>query len=67
MAGSDRYFHSLFQILQNKTILIATRGTVGMAEWIIDDTCFVDNYIHECSHVVHLSPSEIQKKNIKTY
>ena len=55
-AGSDHYFSrvvytsvrpsSLFKILQNKTkvqggIVIATGRTVGLAEWIIDDTHFL--------------------------
>ena len=42
MAGSDHYFHNCakqnnFQV----KIVIATGGTVGLAEGIIDDTCLV--------------------------
>ena len=41
----------LSKIFQNKAKLpvktvIATGGTVGLADGIIDDTCFVYNHIH---------------------
>ena len=46
-AGSDQYFciccpsvRSHFSNLEKK-LMVATGETVGLAEWIIDDTCLV--------------------------
>ena len=52
-AGSDRCFctcRPYFQTFQNKfqeKTIIDTCETVGLAEWIIDDTCLVLHYIYK--------------------
>ena len=63
-AGSDNYFptcylsvrpyfSNLAKAKQQKT-MIATGETVGLAEWIIDDTCLVTNIFMRIRRGSHL-------------
>ena len=57
VAGRDNCFCTLFKIQKNKTTrktMFAIGETVGLAEWIIDDTCLV---IFPFPHVFALKAS----------
>ena len=52
--GSDYCFQNLAK--QNKfqaKTMLTTDENVGLAEWIIDDTCLVDLCFYQTSHHVH--------------
>ena len=59
MVGSDHYFHTYRPYVltfQNQlsivNIVIATGGTMGLAEWIIDETYLVEKcFKHKTMHI----------------